>query len=123
MMNNKLAQMMAALPRRYPFGRALGLVLALTALLAGLVCPSIASTPAQAGSVGRPFYIIAHNPNRLVDVRTELSNGANALEPDVNVILPAAVDDCGPTGALNISHDGYCGDFPGFTGSGLTGYL
>ena len=120
---NYLSQIRAAMPRRYPFGGALALVLTMTALLAGLVLPSIAPTPAQAGAVGRPFYIFAHNPNRLSDVRTELGNGANALEPDVNTVAATAVSGCGATGALNISHDGFCGGAPGFTGTGLIDYL
>lgn len=111
------------MPTKYPFGRALALVLTMTALLAGLVLPSIASTPAQAGASGRPFYIVAHNPNTLADVRAELGHGANALEPDVNTVAATAVSGCGATGALNISHDGFCGGVPGFTGTGLTDYL
>lgn len=33
----------------------------------------------------RPFYIVAHNPNRIADVNSALAAGANAIEPDVNV--------------------------------------
>src|SRR5215212_8243498 len=124
MMKIKLSQILAAMPRTYPFGRALALVLTMTALLAGLVLPSIVPTPAQAGASGRPFYIVAHNPNRLADARSELRNGANALEPDVSTIDGVAAGlGCGGVGALNISHDGYCGDVAGFTGTGLTDYL
>ena len=123
MIKNKLSQILAVMPRTYPFGRALTLVLTTTALLAGLVLPSIVPTPAQAGASGRPFYIVAHNPNRLADARSELRNGANALEPDVNTVAATAVSGCGATGALNISHDGFCGGVPGFTGTGLTDYL
>lgn len=122
-MRNKGSQIPAAIPRKYPFGRALALVLTMTALLAGLMLPSSAPTPAQAGASGRPFYVFAHNPNRLSDVRSELGHGANALEPDVNTVAATAVPGCGATGDLNISHDGFCGDFPGFTGTGLTEYL
>src|SRR5215212_1872518 len=111
------------MPRKYPFGRALALVLTMTALLAGLVLPSMAPAPAQAEASRRPFYIAAHNPNTLADVRAELGHGANALEPDVNTVAATAVSGCGATGALNISHDGFCGTVSGFTGTGLTDYL
>src|SRR5215212_11337881 len=111
------------MPRKYPFGRALALVLTMTALLAGLVLPSIAPTPAQAGATGRPFYVVAHNPNRLSDVRAELGHGANALEPDVNTVAGSIQTlECGNPGDLLISHDGFCGG-AGFTGTGLTDYL
>jgi len=33
----------------------------------------------------RPFYVVAHNPNTLAEVREALADGANAIEPDVNV--------------------------------------
>ncbi len=33
----------------------------------------------------RPFYIIQHNPNTIDDVLHALANGANAIEPDINV--------------------------------------
>jgi hypothetical protein len=33
----------------------------------------------------RPFYIVGHNPNTLAEVREALAEGANAIEPDVNV--------------------------------------
>jgi hypothetical protein len=35
------------------------------------------------GSSPRPFYVFAHNPNTLDDVRAALDAGANALEPDI----------------------------------------
>jgi hypothetical protein len=123
MIKHTRSQILAAMQRTSPFGRALALVLTMTALLAGLVLPSIAPTPAQAGVSGRPFYIVAHNPNRLSDVRAELGHGANALEPDVSTVAATAVSGCGATGELNISHDGFCGGAPGFTGTGLTEYL
>lgn len=121
MIKSKPSQFVAAMPRKYLFGRALAFVLTMTAMLAGLALPGSAPRPAQAGASGRPFYIFAHNPNRLFDVRTELSNGANALEPDVNTVAHDAVG-CGPVGSLNISHDGYCAA-PPFTGTGLIEYL
>lgn len=40
---------------------------------------------ADAGNVPRPFYIIGHNPNTIADVNKALDEGANAIEPDVNV--------------------------------------
>ena len=33
----------------------------------------------------RPFYVIAHNPNSLSEAFQALREGANALEPDVNI--------------------------------------
>src|SRR5476651_1156990 len=35
------------------------------------------------GSSPRPFYVFAHNPNTLADVKAALVAGANALEPDI----------------------------------------
>ncbi len=46
------------------------------------------------GSSPRPFYIFAHNPNTLEDVRIALAAGANALEPDITRA------DCGATDPL-----------------------
>ncbi|MEV0680155.1 PLAT/LH2 domain-containing protein [Actinosynnema sp. NPDC050436] len=45
----------------------------------------------------RPFYILGHNTNTIAEVKTALAQGANALEPDVNVFS----DD---EGKLCISH-------------------
>ncbi len=33
----------------------------------------------------RPFYVMAHNPNTINDIRAALQQGANAVEPDVNI--------------------------------------
>jgi hypothetical protein len=33
----------------------------------------------------RPFYVIGHNPNTIAEVNTALKQGANGVEPDVNV--------------------------------------
>ena len=33
----------------------------------------------------RPFYLFGHNPNTIQDVKNALHDGANAIEPDVNV--------------------------------------
>jgi hypothetical protein len=43
--------------------------------------------PAIGEAIGRlrPFYIIGHDPDRIQDVKSYLSEGANAIEPDVNV--------------------------------------
>jgi len=40
------------------------------------------------GTDARPFYVMARNPNTIKDVDEALKPGANALEPDLN-ILPA----------------------------------
>lgn len=45
----------------------------------------------------RSTYIIAHNPNTIDVVRNYLSRGANALEPDINIVSG--------TNKLCISHD------------------
>ena len=42
--------------------------------------------PAQQQRFGaRPFYVLGHNTNTLEEVRRALEQGANALEPDINV--------------------------------------
>jgi hypothetical protein len=50
----------------------------------------------------RPFYICGHNPNSFDLVRKALAEGANALEPDVNVFKHRANELC-------ISHGGTLG--------------
>jgi len=44
-----------------------------------------------------PFYIIGHNPNTMDVVHNYLSRGANAIEPDINIISG--------TNKLCVSHD------------------
>lgn len=39
----------------------------------------------KAGFGPRPFYVVGHNPNTFSDVIDDLNDGANALEPDVQV--------------------------------------
>jgi glycerophosphoryl diester phosphodiesterase len=34
----------------------------------------------------RPFYVIGHNPNSIEQVKQALAAGANAIEPDINVL-------------------------------------
>ncbi len=58
----------------------------------------------------RPFYVMAHNPNTIGDVRNALANGANCVEPDVNVY-----DDT--TDALCISEAGITGSATGDSNS------
>jgi glycerophosphoryl diester phosphodiesterase len=48
------------------------------------------------GASARPFYVFAHNPNTIDDVKAALGAGANALEPDVQV---------GASGNLVFAHD------------------
>ena len=47
------------------------------------------SAPARAHAVAgfgpRPFYIVGHNPNTIGDATKAVNDGANALEPDVQV--------------------------------------
>ena len=43
------------------------------------------------GTSPRPFYVFAHNPNTIADVERALSQGANALEPDINIYLATDV--------------------------------
>jgi hypothetical protein len=45
----------------------------------------------------RPFYVFGHNPNTLALVTQDIADGANALEPDVNVYSNAQ-------GTLCVSH-------------------
>jgi hypothetical protein len=54
-----------------------------------------AGTPLN-GSSPRPFYIFAHNPNTIEEAKAALSDGANALEPDVQV---------GASGELVVAHN------------------
>lgn len=54
----------------------------------------------------RPFYVMAHNPNTIKDVRDALAKGANCVEPDVNVY-----DDT--TDQLCISEAGLTGNASG----------
>ncbi len=56
-------------------------VAVLASLGAGLLR---AAPPADGnGAAPRPFYVVAHNPNKVSDVEAALLAGANALEPDV----------------------------------------
>jgi len=63
--------------------------LARTALLTFLAASlsfrqAYAAPPNDAnGAAPRPFYIVGHNPNKIIDAVTALSYGANALEPDI----------------------------------------
>jgi hypothetical protein len=72
---------------------------------------SVTRVSAQTGPNGtdpRPFYVVAHNPNTLEMVELALVSGANALEPDINVLPADAVSlpffEKDPTG-LVIYHD------------------
>ena len=47
--------------------------------------PMLLLGPAAFGA--RPFYVIGHNPNTIREVEDALDQGANAVEPDVNVSL------------------------------------
>jgi glycerophosphoryl diester phosphodiesterase len=47
----------------------------------------------------RPFYVVGHNPNTIHDVKAALNEGANALEPDVNVFESNSSE-------LSVSHSG-----------------
>src|SRR5205823_5737181 len=64
----------------------------------------IASQPACAdeplnGAPKRPFYVIAHNPNTLADVKKALDAGANGLEPDITIGTNLSdVTEIGPDG-------------------------
>lgn len=58
----------------------------------------------------RPFYVMAHNPNWIGDVRDALAVGANCVEPDVNVYD-------GTTDQLCISEAGITGNTGGDSGA------
>jgi hypothetical protein len=51
------------------------------------------------GASPRPFYIFAHNPNTIADVERALSQGANALEPDITFTSQLT---CGPNRVDNL---------------------
>jgi hypothetical protein len=94
-------------------------LLALTAHLA-FACGFV--TPAQAGTVlngssPRPFYVIGHNPNTLVEAEWALLAGANALEPDVQFY------DCLGYSELVVYHDDPCPLGPTHTVLTLDAYL
>ena len=60
----------------------------------GVAALSITGLSADTGPNGtapRPFYVVAHNPNTLDMAELALLSGANALEPDVNVLPAGAV--------------------------------
>jgi len=55
-------------------------------VLFGSALPATAGTKGGFGRNGqhaRPFFIVAHNPNELLNVDQALAAGANALEPDI----------------------------------------
>jgi glycerophosphoryl diester phosphodiesterase len=52
----------------------------------------------------RPFYVMAHNPNTISDIKDAVNLGANAVEPDVNVY---------DSGGLCISEAGITGNSTG----------
>ncbi len=65
------------------------LLLLTAALYLALSGPArLAAQTGLNGTDARPFYVMAHNPNTIEDVDDALQAGANALEPDLN-ILPA----------------------------------
>lgn len=51
----------------------------------GLRLVGIEMLTAERAFEPRPFYIVGHNPNSMAQVREALAEGANAIEPDVNV--------------------------------------
>lgn len=86
-------------------------------LILGLALAPIHSASAQGnplnGSSPRPFYIVAHNPNTLVDVQVALDNGANALEPDVTLVrcnTGNPLDDLVAWDSSAPNRDGCCSD-------------
>jgi hypothetical protein len=59
------------------------------------------------GTNARPFYVVAHNPNTLDDVDSALAAGANALEPDLQILPAGAVAGipCNPPPGLCFEDD------------------
>lgn len=51
----------------------------------GLRLVGIEMLTAERAFEPRPFYVVGHNPNTLAEVREALAEGANVIEPDVNV--------------------------------------
>jgi hypothetical protein len=53
-------------------------------LLLGMVAfPNLASAQTSNGQAPRPFWNFAHNPNELSNIDDTVTNGGNALEPDI----------------------------------------
>jgi len=73
-----------------------------------LVCAAVGAAALSAqgpnGTDPRPFYVIAHNPNTLETAELALVSGANALEPDVNVLPPGSIG-FDPPGSFATSPD------------------
>jgi len=44
-----------------------------------------ASDAAPEDTLARPFYVLGHNPNTILEVSRALDAGANGIEPDINV--------------------------------------
>ena len=73
--------------------RAFAVCAALLCLLAGSREIAAKGNPLN-GTAPRPFYVFAHNPNKISDVEAALSQGANALEPDITLAVdgPCSAD-------------------------------
>jgi glycerophosphoryl diester phosphodiesterase len=54
----------------------------------------------------RPFYVIGHNPNTIHAVNDALDQGANAIEPDVNVYESNQNELCISHGTAGLLYDG-----------------
>jgi len=66
----------------------------LFAVAMGMALGGAVGLSAQTGLNGtnaRPFYVVAHNPNTLEETKTALEHGANALEPDLNILPAGAI--------------------------------
>ena len=92
-------------------------------MLTGNLLLSISEVRAEGGSLTvlngsepRPFYIVAHNPNTVLDAEVALQAGANALEPDVTVAEPDTANPSCGSGVLvdwdssSPNRDGLCSD-------------
>jgi hypothetical protein len=85
------------------------LFLASAIVVAAVSIIRISADTGPNGTAPRPFYVVAHNPNTLDMAELALLSGANALEPDVNVLPDGArglpVFELDPPG-LVVYHDG-----------------
>jgi len=98
--------------RARPLAHALSRLLVPAAVtLCGAARPAAAAVPKTVlnGAQPRPFYVFAHNPNRVDWTEKSIKAGANALEPDVNAFAPSCWF---PQAPLMVAHGLDCSDAP-----------
>lgn len=87
------------------------MLIPVSVLLCGAARPAAAAVPKTVlnGAQPRPFYVFAHNPNRVDWTEKSIKAGANALEPDVNAFGPSCWF---PQAPLMVAHGLDCSDAP-----------